>query len=209
MEFKMTILPRSRRAWLWIGLQIVIFGILFFGASFYVTSMPGRSYSGPLPSLSDSDVEIRERLKGHVSMLAEKIGERNIKHPGSLNSTAKYISAAFESAGFQVTEQEFFVGSTAVKNLEAEITGTQRPDEIVIVGAHYDSVWGSPGANDNASGVAALLELAAGLKAFPQGRTIRFVAFVNEEPPYFQTESMGSRVYARRSHERRENIVDG
>jgi Zn-dependent M28 family amino/carboxypeptidase len=93
-----------------------------------------------------------------------------------------------------------------VKNIEVEITGTQSPQEFIIVGAHYDSVSGSPGANDNASGVAALLELARKLKWQRPEKTIRFVAFVNEEPPYFQTEEMGSRVYARRSRERAENI---
>lgn len=94
-----------------------------------------------------------------------------------------------------------------MKNIEAEMTGSKKPEEIIIVGAHYDSVSGSPGANDNASGVAALLELARNFKEQSPERTLRFVAFVNEEPPYFQTEEMGSRVYARRSRERGENIV--
>lgn len=62
MKFKIKILPGGRREWLWVALQIVIFGILFIAASFYVTSMPGRSYSGPLRPLTDFDVEIRERL---------------------------------------------------------------------------------------------------------------------------------------------------
>ena len=85
--------------------------------------------------------------------------------------------------------------------------GTGRPGEIVVVGAHYDSVYGSPGANDNATGVAALLEMARSSKEWIPARTLRFVAFVNEEPPYFQTDNMGSRVYARRCRERGENIT--
>jgi len=99
------------------------------------------------------------------------------------------------------------VGSTSVTNVETELPGTHKPDEVIIIGAHYDSVSGSPGANDNASGVAALLELARNLKDRGAARTIRFVAFANEEPPYFQTEQMGSRVYARRSRERQERIM--
>jgi Zn-dependent M28 family amino/carboxypeptidase len=140
-------------------------------------------------------------------MLAERIGERNVKHYASLKASLEYIENVLRIGGFQVAEQEYSVGGKAVTNVEVEIPGTQTPEEIIIVGAHYDSVSGSPGANDNASGVAALLELARHLNGQHRGRTIRFVAFVNEEPPYFQTEDMGSRVYARRSRERGENII--
>ncbi|HYW79671.1 MAG TPA: M28 family peptidase, partial [Thermoguttaceae bacterium] len=88
-----------------------------------------------------------------------------------------------------------------------EILGTTWADEIVVVGSHYDTVVGTPGANDNTSGVAALLALARRFTQKKTDRTLRFVALVNEEPPYFQSETMGSRVYARRCAERRENIV--
>jgi hypothetical protein len=89
-------------------------------------------------------------------------------------------------------------------NIEAEIRGA-RP-EIVVIGAHYDSVFGSPGANDNGSGVAALLALARRFAGKPTGQTLRFVAFANEEPPYFQTEQMGSLVYARQCKARGDQI---
>jgi Zn-dependent M28 family amino/carboxypeptidase len=94
-----------------------------------------------------------------------------------------------------------------VRNLSAEIPGSTKPEEIVIVGAHYDTVYDCPGADDNTSGVAALLELARLLKDSHPARTLRFVAFVNEEPPWFQTESMGSLVYAREAHRKHEKIV--
>jgi Zn-dependent M28 family amino/carboxypeptidase len=94
-----------------------------------------------------------------------------------------------------------------VENLEGEIAGTQKPEEIVLVGAHYDSVPVSQGANDNASGVAAVLEIARLLRTEPFSRTVRFVAFVNEEPPFFQTGEMGSRVYASQSRKRGEKII--
>jgi len=203
----MKILPAGRREWLWVLLQIVIFGVLFIAASFYVTSMPRRSYSGPLRPLTDIDEQRGERLKKHVSTLAERIGERNIKHYDSLKASLEYIEDFFKVEGFQVAEQEYSVGGKPVKNIEVEIPGTSKADEIIIVGAHYDSVSGSPGANDNASGVAALLELSRTFKKQNPERTLRFVAFVNEEPPYFQTEEMGSLVYARRSRQRGENIV--
>jgi Zn-dependent M28 family amino/carboxypeptidase len=108
-----------------------------------------------------------------------------------------------------------------VHNLEVEIRGTTKPDEIVIIGAHYDNVDDCPAANDNGSGVAATLALARrfapnlshpgetpGPPLFvPPARTLRFVLFVNEEPPNFQTEDMGSLVYARACRERGDNIV--
>lgn len=207
MKFKLKILPGVRREWLWVALQLVVFVTLFLVASFYVTSMPGRSYSGPFVQLSDIDSEIRERLRKHVLTLAERIGERNIRHYESLKATLEYIESSLKADGFQVAEQSYSAGGKEVKNIEIEILGTDRPEEIIIIGAHYDSVSGSPGADDNASGVAALLELAHALKGLRPARTLRFVAFVNEEPPYFQTEEMGSRVYSHRSHERGENIV--
>ena len=85
--------------------------------------------------------------------------------------------------------------------------GSRSPEQLLIVGAHYDTVSGTPGADDNASGVAALLALADAFAAKPQARTIRFVAFTNEEPPYFQTDDMGSARYAARCKQRGEDIV--
>jgi Zn-dependent M28 family amino/carboxypeptidase len=88
-----------------------------------------------------------------------------------------------------------------------ELLGQARPQEVLIVGAHYDTERGSPGANDNASGVAALMALAREFANKPFARTLRLVAFTNEERPFLQTEKMGSRVYARRCRERHEMIV--
>ena len=93
-----------------------------------------------------------------------------------------------------------------VENLEAQLPGTGRADEVVIIGAHYDTVVGCPGANDNGTGVAALIEIAAWARSLSPSRTLRFVAFVNEEPPFFQTEKMGSVQYARWCAERGENV---
>src|ERR1700686_506533 len=94
-----------------------------------------------------------------------------------------------------------------VRNLIVEIDGGARANEIVVIGAHYDTVYDCPGADDNTSGVAALLELARALRNSHPARTVRFVAFVNEEPPWFQTENMGSLVYAKEAHKKKENIV--
>jgi len=106
-----------------------------------------------------------------------------------------------------ITRQSYEVTGETCHNLEVEIPGRSRREEIVVVGAHYDSVDGSPGANDNATGTAALLALARSMARVEAARTIRFVTFVNEEPPHFQSDLMGSAVYARRCHQRGERIV--
>ena len=207
MKFKLKLFPSGRREWLWMLLQLILFFLLFTAARVYVTSMPGHSHTGPLQPLSDDEASLSIRMKDHVTTLAGKIGERNLKHYASLKAAAGYVRSSFQQLGYQVAEQEFTVDGQSVTNIEVEVAGTNLPAEIVVVGAHYDSVYGSPGANDNATGVAALLELARFFKDQTPARTLRFVAFVNEEPPYFQTDNMGSRVYARRCRERDENIT--
>jgi Zn-dependent M28 family amino/carboxypeptidase len=152
-------------------------------------------------------VSLPDRLRAHVQRLAGDIGERNVWHPDALAAAAAYIETALRAHGDPVAAQEFTAEGVTVRNVEAERRGELRATEIVVVGAHYDSVLGSPGANDNGSGVAALLEVAAGLRGRVHRRTLRLVAFVNEEPPFFQGEQMGSLRYARRCRERGEDVV--
>ncbi len=169
--------------------------------------MPGQSYSGSFLPLTEEENEVRNYLQAHVKKLAGEIGERNFWHLEALGVAADYIETVFRQIGYSVGIQEFSVQVKSMKNLEVEIAGVSRPAEIVIVGAHYDSVVGSPGANDNATGAAAVLEISRMLSQQTFSRTVRFVAFANEEPPFFLTKDMGSRSYARRSRERGENIV--
>jgi len=169
--------------------------------------MPHRSYSGPFRPLSDEEAVLRDRLRAHVSVLAGDIGERNVWRSRALEASARHVERGLGDLGYLVTVQEFDVQGVTVKNLEAERKGNSVPEEVVVVGAHYDSIIGSPGANDNASGVAGVLEMARLLADQPLPRTVRFVAFVNEEPPFFQTDDMGSRVYASRARRRGERIV--
>jgi hypothetical protein len=169
---------------------------------------PATSYRGPLPPADDDLRSLAGSLRRRVEHLAEKIGERNLgEHPRELAKAADYIDADFRAAGFTVKRQEYEVAGTACANLEVEIPGTVRAGEIAVVGAHYDSVIGAPGANDNGSGVAAMLCLARQFAARKTDRTLRFVAFVNEEPPYFQTGAMGSWVYAKRCRRRAEKVT--
>ena len=177
-------------------------------AAWNMIRMPGRSHRGPLPPADDEIMEVTDQLRRHVTRLAEEIGERNVLHrPKELARAADYIEAEFVSAGYDVERQEYQVSGKTCCNLEVEIPGTTLPEEIVIIGAHYDSVEGSPAANDNASGVAAMLSLARSFESSPGDQTLRFVAFVNEEQPFAHTHQMGSWVYARRCRERDEKVV--
>jgi Zn-dependent M28 family amino/carboxypeptidase len=148
-----------------------------------------------------------EGLRRHVNMLAGTIGGRSAGKYKALQSAAIYIESELKTYGYATTRQSFEAGGLVFENIEAERKGSSKPDEIVIVGAHYDTAGGLPGANDNGSGVAATLELARLNASVPHDRTVRFVLFANEEPPYFQTEAMGSLVYAKRCRERNEKIV--
>ncbi|UCH24208.1 MAG: M28 family peptidase [Deltaproteobacteria bacterium] len=172
-----------------------------------MTAMPNSSYSGPFHPLTDLEQQLRGNLRQHVFFIAEKIGERNVWHPQQLEKTAVYIHEMLKSNGFHVFTQTYPAQGITVKNLEAEQRGSSIPEEIVIIGAHYDSVIGSPGANDNASGIGCILEVARLIAGQKLKRTVRVVAFVNEEPPFFQTSLMGSRVSASRSRQRNEKIV--
>jgi hypothetical protein len=169
-------------------------------------SMPGSSHRGPLPDLTPDEAKLRDALARHVEALAGRIGERNMAHPDALLETARYVQDQWRSAGLAPEAHDFEVAGRRVSNIEVSLPGSLPGSETVVVGAHYDSVIGSPGANDNGSGVAAILELGRMLRARPLGRTVRLVAFANEEPPYFQTERMGSLVYARMLRDRAERV---
>lgn len=147
------------------------------------------------------------RLRGHVWELAERIGERNAWKYRQLQEAASYIGAHLAAAGLEVSRHPYRIADQEFVNVVGERRGRDKPEEIVMIGAHYDSVRGSPGADDNASGVAGVLELARLSAQRTCPRTVRFVAFVNEEPPFFQTQQMGSRVYADECQRRGDRIV--
>jgi len=173
----------------------------------FIMWMPGNSYTGAFEPLTEHERTIQDKLRNHVRTLAGEIGERNLWRDEELQASAAFISSTLEGYGYRVREQPYPVLGKLVKNIEVEIAGSSAAEEIVIVGAHYDSAIGSPGANDNGSGVAALLEIARLFQDLECSRTVRFVFFTNEESPFFQTDEMGSRVYARRSRELNEKIV--
>ncbi|RJP84234.1 MAG: M28 family peptidase [Desulfobacteraceae bacterium] len=204
------VIPQGKSQWKFFALRWAII-LMFSGwAIFYVTSAPGESYSGSFKALSHEEEKIGDSLKKHVVMISDTIGDRNLFSDEGyvkLKETSEYISNEFKRYGYNPLIQSYEVESKIVDNIEVEITGDSIPNEIIVIGAHYDSFPYCPGANDNASGIAALLVMAEQFanRSFP--RTIKFVAFVNEEPPYFQTENMGSWQYANRARQRGENIV--
>ena len=139
-----------------------------------------------------------EDLERHVRRLAGEIGERHVLRPRALQAAADYIAGEWRGQGYaDVAEQAYDVRGVRCANLEVERRGAARPGEVLLVGAHYDTVPGCPGANDNGSGVAALLEISRLFAALAPAVTVRFVAFVNEEPPFFTTGEQGSMIYAR------------
>ena len=113
--------------------------------------------------------------------------DRPVWRDGTLNATADYIEETLQAMDYAVTSRVYTVQATSVRNLEAVLGGTSLAEEIVLIGAHYDTVSESPGANDNANGFAALLEIACLLAAKPLARSVRFMSFVNDETPFFYT----------------------
>lgn len=140
-------------------------------------------------------------------VLADEIGPRYLRKPDTIRRAISHIEDFWLMHGFIVRKQIYLTGIHETHNLIIERPGTQYPDDIIIVGAHYDSISGTPGADDNASAVAMLLEVSRLLKDFEPKRTLRFVAFANEEPPYFYTEHMGSMVYAKDCKQKNERIL--
>jgi len=155
---------------------------------------------------SDLNDDLAGRLFRHVDMLAGVIGERNVYRYGGLEAAARYVEDTFRAAGYEPQAQEFSAYRKPVRNIEVEIRGCKSPERVWVVGGHYDSIDGSPAADDNASAVAGVLEIARLVRDCRPRDTVRFVAFVNEEPPFYKGPQMGSVVYARRCAERNEQI---
>ncbi|MFN2540663.1 MAG: M28 family peptidase [Chthoniobacterales bacterium] len=166
--------------------------------------MPGKNVATAAP-LSAEEIALREELRADVQKLAGEIGERNMARYPQLNAAADFIEQSFTRAALHPRRDSYELHGRACHNIEAEVRGNS--PAIVVIGAHYDSVFGCPGANDNGSGVAALLALARRFAGRSTSSGLRFVAFVNEEPPYFLSSQMGSSVYASRCKQRGDHIA--
>lgn len=183
-----------------------------------MTKMPEKNQVN-LKNIADNQDRINktaQSLNSKVIHLSDTIGLRNYVYKDGLEKSVKWIEAQFLSLKYHPKCLPYPISNNSNKNknllfynIEAELKGTESPNKILIIGAHYDSVAvdGSAGADDNASGVAGIIELASYYADKPQKNTIRFVAFVNEEPPFFWTKNMGSYVYAKNCKDKRENII--
>lgn len=135
------------------------------------------------------------RLEADVRHLADDIGERNFLRPGSLDRACAYLAGELARAGWETKTEEYDAGGgERGRNVSVVLAKKRAP--VLVVGAHYDSAYATPGADDNASGCAALLELARRLKGQDLPLELRLVFFGTEEPPRFGTQHMGSAVYA-------------
>ncbi|MCI4624716.1 MAG: M28 family peptidase [Candidatus Magnetoovum sp. WYHC-5] len=140
--------------------------------------------------------QLNKNLKDTVYFLCEGIGPRHFSNTLALDNTAMFISEKLKMFGYEVKYQEYEFNKSVYKNVYAVLNGTKSAEDVLVIGAHYDTIKDSPGADDNASAVAVLLELARIFSNIPQKRTIHFVAFTLEEPPVFGTSFMGSYMYA-------------
>jgi len=189
------------------AMGIVPLVLVFLAGCSWSLGMPGQSWHGTAPAPDAAAVELQQSLRRTVETLASAVGSRNVGHAAALTEAAHLIETELSAAGLVVERQTFTTDGVSTANLVVTVAGGGAAREIVVVGAHYDTAAPTPGADDNASGVAAVLELARLAARRRPTRTVRFVFFTNEEAPYFQKEKMGSLVYARACRSRGDDIV--
>lgn len=209
MSITQYIITKSALKRLSVLLGLSLIGLAYlYGACVW---MPGRSFSGSLPAATPAQLALAEELQADVTVLADatggvgRAGNRSTFYPKRFAAAASWIRSELEAMGHTVNEIP--VNRSPVPNFEVIIPGTSLANEILVVGAHYDAFQGTPGADDNASGVAACLYYARVLKDAKLPRTVRVLFFVNEEPPTFWTKDMGSWVYAKQCRAQNDNIV--
>lgn len=204
---RLSLVPRTRGGVVRMIVLASFLPLLFIAIWLFTVKMPGAPFAGPLPPLTPAQRALEHRLRAHVTMLAGDIGERSDATYAAVTRAGAYLETVFGELGYQVRSHPYTARGRAYRNLEVEIQGVVRPDEIVVVGGHYDTAVGAPGADDNASGVAGVLELAREFAGSRPARTLRFLVFANEEPPSFPTADMGSRHYADSAAARGDQIV--
>lgn len=188
----------------------LVIGLIAVAAAayWYSLSLPGEPYAGPPPAATDAERDAAARLRKHVEAIASV--PHNVDHYPELEKSAAYIEAELTALGYRPESQTYAIGDKPVRNISVELSppGADAKTPSIVVGAHYDSFGPAPGANDNGSGSAAVLELARLLKDVPlKDKRLRLVLFVNEEPPYDRTPDMGSYHYAKSLKEAGENVV--
>lgn len=190
-------------------------GTLILGASlvaflgltgWYCTQMPGVRFAGPPPPLQPDEEDVAEQLREHVDTLARDIGPRGTHQPTNLQRAGEYVVRELERSGYEVKEVAVQSRNASTVSYEVMLRGLANSDQVLVVGAHLDTAKGSPGADANASGVAALLEVARLLQGASFDRTVRFVVFGNGAPPHTGRDTSGAAQYLRAALERQERI---
>lgn len=162
-----------------------------------IKRVPSQSFTVPQTSWEIPE----QKLFEHVKYLSRNIGSRSFGEPLKISATRDYILKTLSQDGMNPSIQDFTIDNMTFSNVVLTFTGLKYPREVVVIGAHYDTILGTPGADDNGSAVAMLLETARMLGNAELSRTLKLVFFVLEEPPIFGTENMGSRIFARRAKE--------
>lgn len=185
--------------WFLVTIAAASVGVLLItAAAWYSLALPGESHEGPQPPVTDEERDLALRLRRHVEVIAHE--PHNLDQPGALARVADYIVQVLSQYGHRPERQIFEVQGQSVENIAVTVnaSGPRPAERTIVVGAHYDSFGQSPGANDNGSGTAAVIELVRLLSDLTTLRTrLILVLFVNEEPPYFQTLDMGSVRFAK------------
>jgi Zn-dependent M28 family amino/carboxypeptidase len=203
---RLRIIPRTRLGVLRMLILLSFLPALFLVIWLFTIRMPGQSHAGPLPPPSPEQRALEANLARHVRTLAHDIGERSARRYDATQRAASYVEETLRHLGYEVRVETYTVAGRVQRNIEATRQGATRPQAIILIGAHYDSAVDAPGADDNASGVAGMLELARRFANRRVERTLRFVGFGTEEPPAFPTADMGSRHYADRARARGDSI---
>ena len=193
---------------LWVAGLLVLLVAALAAAYWYSLSLPGEPFAGPPPPVTAAESDLAQRLQRHVVAIASE--PHNVAHYAALEKSAAYIETELKALGYEPQSQVYAIGDKPVRNISVELAppGATAATPSLVIGAHYDSADDAPGANDNGSGSAAVLELARLLKDVAlKDKRLRLVLFVNEEPPYDRTPDMGSYRYAKALHEQGEKLI--
>ncbi len=186
---------------------LIVVALFGLSAGAYMTQMPGASFRGKLPELSESEQDSAETLSRHVDAIASDAGSRGTHNPTALNDAGDYIKSQLRHFGYEVVISEFDEHGLQLTDVDVTIPGQRNGGDIIVVGAHYDSMPGSPGADGNASGCAVLLELARILEGHGGERTIKLVFFVTGAGPIAGDEKSAAARYARDMHKRGDKVL--
>src|SRR2546428_7427645 len=172
------LIPRTRWGLIRMIALAGILPLLFLVIWLFTVRMPGPAFAGPLPPLTPNQEEMRTQLRRHVATLAHDIGVRSDKAYANVQRAERYIRTELLRIGYHVESQEFFAGGRLYHNLEATLPGmTGYAHQVVVLGAHYDTAEDAPGADDNASGVAGVLEMAPVVAGYSPRGPGRFGSF--------------------------------